>query len=91
MCIRDRLQNVGVHAREFEPGLARLLGRARGDDHHVGVFDHLDVAAALDARRRGELGAVVEVAHLGVGFGFVDVVESDLLSRAANQGGVGKG
>jgi hypothetical protein len=73
-----RLEDVGVDAGQLDARLARLLLRARGDHDDVRALRDRDVGAADDVARPGELGAVGEIEHLGLGLLGGDVVEGDV-------------
>ena len=86
----DVLEDVDVHLRKLQPGLAGLSRKAGGDDHDVGVCRRLIVARTDDGGRT-ERRALIDVQRLTERLLLVDVDQHDLGSRTLNHQVVGNG
>ena len=86
----DVLEDVDVHLRKLQPGLAGLSRKAGGDDHDVGVCRRLIVARTDDGGRT-ERRALIDVQRLAERLLLVDVDQHDLRSRTLNHQVVGNG
>lgn len=87
----DRLHDVDRGAGQIQTGLARLLARTCGDDHHVGVTADLRIVGAVDRHGREEAGAVLHVEHFGFDALLCDVFQHDLTGDATFRRGEGEG